>query len=199
MRLWTPCRGCTSSSLPQSTPGRKSSNLMIHSHLPVFIQFNFLLNQPSCFTPSSSLSLLSFKFTSTVCGDHLPSQTACTNTKSSNFPFINVVLLFMFQTLYSRHLCHCPLSTVVIHFRLPPELQKRLVSLLSSPVEQLQVLSSAVLRETLPLSGQELNYNQENIGQLNSHAAALLLSQVASDAYVVFSFIRIYFELYVGF
>lgn len=92
-----------------------------------------------------------------------------------------------------------PLSTVAIHFRLPPELQKRLVSLLSSPVEQLQVLSSAVLRETLPLSGQELNYNQENIGQLNSHAAALLLSQVGSDAYVVFGFIRIYFELYVGF
>lgn len=97
------------------------------------------------------------------------------------------------------HLCHRPLSTVVIHVRLPPELQKRLVSLLSSPVEQLQVLSSAVLRETLPLSGQELNYNQENISQLNSHAAALLLSQVGSDAYVVFGFIPIYFVWCVGF
>ncbi|CAB1452321.1 unnamed protein product [Pleuronectes platessa] len=57
----------------------------------------------------------------------------------------------------------------------------RLLSLLSSPVEQLQVLSSAVLRETLPLSGQELNYNEENI-QLNSHSAALLLSQAGSRA-----------------
>ncbi|CAN9505833.1 unnamed protein product [Ophioblennius macclurei] len=65
---------------------------------------------------------------------------------------------------------------------LPPELQKRLLSLLSSPVEQLQVLSSAVLRETLPLSGHELSYNQENISQLNSYAAALLLSQAKSKA-----------------
>uniref|UniRef100_A0A665TY42 Adaptor related protein complex 5 subunit zeta 1 n=1 Tax=Echeneis naucrates TaxID=173247 RepID=A0A665TY42_ECHNA len=56
---------------------------------------------------------------------------------------------------------------------LPAELQRRLFSLLSSPVEQLQVLSSAVLRETLPPSGKELNYT-ENIGQLNTHTAALL-------------------------
>lgn len=66
--------------------------------------------------------------------------------------------------------------------RLPAELQERVVSLLSSPAEPLQVLSSAVLRETLPLSGQELNYNQENISQLNTHAAALLLSQVCCNA-----------------
>ncbi|XP_041634490.1 AP-5 complex subunit zeta-1 isoform X2 [Cheilinus undulatus] len=63
---------------------------------------------------------------------------------------------------------------------LPPELQKRFISLLSSPAEQLQVLSSAVLRETLPPSGQEVNYNQENISQLNTHAASLLLSQAGS-------------------
>uniref|UniRef100_A0A665TXE2 Adaptor related protein complex 5 subunit zeta 1 n=1 Tax=Echeneis naucrates TaxID=173247 RepID=A0A665TXE2_ECHNA len=63
---------------------------------------------------------------------------------------------------------------------LPAELQRRLFSLLSSPVEQLQVLSSAVLRETLPPSGKELNYT-ENIGQLNTHTAALLLSQVCSN------------------
>lgn len=62
--------------------------------------------------------------------------------------------------------------------RLPLELQKKFVALLSSPAEQLQVLSAAVLRETLPLSGQEVNYIRENIGQLNSHAAGLLLSQV---------------------
>ncbi|KAF7651413.1 hypothetical protein LDENG_00111360, partial [Lucifuga dentata] len=60
---------------------------------------------------------------------------------------------------------------------LPSELQKRLESLLSSPVEQLQVLSSAVLRETLPPSGQEVNYNQDISSPLNSHSAALLLSQ----------------------
>nr|XP_020506979.1 AP-5 complex subunit zeta-1 isoform X1 [Labrus bergylta] len=65
---------------------------------------------------------------------------------------------------------------------LPPELQRRLASLLSSSAEQLQVLSSAVLRETLPLSGQEVNYNQENVVQLNSHAASLLLSQAQSRA-----------------
>ncbi|XP_061702022.1 AP-5 complex subunit zeta-1 isoform X2 [Syngnathoides biaculeatus] len=63
---------------------------------------------------------------------------------------------------------------------LPPELQKRLLSLLSSPVEQLQVLSSAVLRETLPHPGQAENYGQDSNSQLNSHTAALLLSQAAS-------------------
>ncbi|XP_024861819.1 AP-5 complex subunit zeta-1 isoform X1 [Kryptolebias marmoratus] len=65
---------------------------------------------------------------------------------------------------------------------LPAELQQRLVSLLSSPAEQLQVLSSAVLRETLPLSGEELNYIQENTSQLNTHATALLLSRAGSRA-----------------
>ncbi|RVE69236.1 hypothetical protein OJAV_G00075670 [Oryzias javanicus] len=58
---------------------------------------------------------------------------------------------------------------------LPSELQQNLVPLLSSPSEQLQVLSSAVLRETLPPCGEE-----KNIAQLNSHAAALLLSQAGS-------------------
>ncbi|XP_049416636.1 AP-5 complex subunit zeta-1 isoform X2 [Epinephelus fuscoguttatus] len=65
---------------------------------------------------------------------------------------------------------------------LPAELQKRLQLLLSSPAEQFQVLGSAVLRETLPPSGQHVNYSQENISQLNSHAAALLLSQAGSRA-----------------
>uniref|UniRef100_A0A1A7WP96 Adaptor-related protein complex 5, zeta 1 subunit n=2 Tax=Iconisemion striatum TaxID=60296 RepID=A0A1A7WP96_9TELE len=65
---------------------------------------------------------------------------------------------------------------------LPAELQQKLLSLLSSPAEQLQVLGSAVLRETLPLTGQELNYTQENLSQLNTHAAALLLSQAGSRA-----------------
>ncbi|XP_075941037.1 AP-5 complex subunit zeta-1 isoform X4 [Anarhichas minor] len=77
---------------------------------------------------------------------------------------------------------HLILSATKYTRTLPPELQKRLQSLLSSPAEQFQVLSSAVLRETLPLSGQEANYNQENFTQLNSHAAALLLSQAGSRA-----------------
>ncbi|XP_068574442.1 AP-5 complex subunit zeta-1 isoform X2 [Cebidichthys violaceus] len=77
---------------------------------------------------------------------------------------------------------HLILSATKYTRTLPPELQKRLQSLLSSPAEQFQVLSSAVLRETLPLSGQEVNYNQENFIQLNSHAAALLLSQAGSRA-----------------
>ncbi|XP_054463765.1 AP-5 complex subunit zeta-1 isoform X2 [Anoplopoma fimbria] len=77
---------------------------------------------------------------------------------------------------------HLILSATKYTRTLPPELQRRLQSLLSSPAEQFQVLSSVVLRETLPLSGQEVNYNQENFSQLNSHAAALLLSQVGSMA-----------------
>ncbi|XP_076608780.1 AP-5 complex subunit zeta-1 isoform X2 [Chaetodon auriga] len=86
------------------------------------------------------------------------------------------------ETFDSLQRLHLILSATKYTRTLPPELQKRVVSLLSSPAEHLQVLSSAVLRETLPLSGQELNYNQENISQLNSHAAALLLSQARSRA-----------------
>ncbi|XP_061604883.1 AP-5 complex subunit zeta-1 isoform X2 [Phyllopteryx taeniolatus] len=63
---------------------------------------------------------------------------------------------------------------------LPPELQKMLLSLLSSPLEQLQVLSSAVLRETLALGGQAENYGQDGNSHLSSHKAALLLSQAES-------------------
>ncbi|XP_061158958.1 AP-5 complex subunit zeta-1 isoform X2 [Syngnathus typhle] len=61
---------------------------------------------------------------------------------------------------------------------LPPELHKSLLWLLSSPVEQLQVLSSAVLRETLPLAAQAENYDQDGNSQLNTHAAAVLLAQL---------------------
>ncbi|XP_034394385.1 AP-5 complex subunit zeta-1 isoform X1 [Cyclopterus lumpus] len=77
---------------------------------------------------------------------------------------------------------HIILSATKYTRTLPPELHKRVKALLSSPAEQFQVLSSAVLRETLPPSGQELNYNQDNFLQLNSHAAALLLSQAGSRA-----------------
>nr|XP_057905218.1 AP-5 complex subunit zeta-1 isoform X1 [Doryrhamphus excisus] len=75
---------------------------------------------------------------------------------------------------------HLILSATKYTRTLPPDLQKRLKSLLSSPVEQLQVLSSAVLRETLPLAGEEANYIQDNNSQLNSHTAALLLAQAGS-------------------
>ncbi|XP_049600027.1 AP-5 complex subunit zeta-1 isoform X2 [Syngnathus scovelli] len=74
--------------------------------------------------------------------------------------------LIVFATKYTR--------------TLPPELHKSLVSLLSSPVEQLQVLSSAVLRETLPLVARTENYNQDGNSQLNTHAAAVLLAQAQS-------------------
>ncbi|XP_042360654.1 AP-5 complex subunit zeta-1 isoform X2 [Plectropomus leopardus] len=86
------------------------------------------------------------------------------------------------ETVDSLQRLHLILSATKYTRTLPPELQKRLQSLLSSPAEQFQALSSAVLRETLPLSGQDVNYNQENISQLNSHAAALLLSQAGSRA-----------------
>lgn len=88
---------------------------------------------------------------------------------------------FGHDTIDSLQRLHLILSATKYTRTLPSELQKRLLSLLlSSSVEQLQVLSSAVLRETLPPSGQELNYNQETSSQLNSHAAALLLSQTGS-------------------
>ncbi|TNN51765.1 AP-5 complex subunit zeta-1 [Liparis tanakae] len=77
---------------------------------------------------------------------------------------------------------HLILSATKYTRKLPPELHKRVKALLSSPTEQFQVLSSAVLRETVPPCGQEVNYNQDNVLQLNSHAAALLLSQAASRA-----------------
>ncbi|XP_042248377.1 AP-5 complex subunit zeta-1 isoform X1 [Thunnus maccoyii] len=86
------------------------------------------------------------------------------------------------ETVDSLQRLHLILSATKYTRTLPSELHKRLSSLLSSPSEQLQVLSSAVLRETLPLSGQELNYNQDNFSQLNSHAAALLLSQAGCRA-----------------
>ncbi|KAI3360088.1 hypothetical protein L3Q82_014410 [Scortum barcoo] len=86
------------------------------------------------------------------------------------------------ETVDSLQRLHLILSANKYTRTLPPELQKRVFSLLWSPAEHLQVLSSAVLRETLPLSGQELTYNQENNSQLNTHAAALLLSQAGSRA-----------------
>lgn len=96
---------------------------------------------------------------------------------------------------FSQSPPHSYVSPAVIDQRLPPELHKKILSLLSSPVEQFQVLSSAVLRETLPPSGQELHHNQENIS-LNDHAAALLLTQVSSNQYV-FALIPFYLDLYI--
>ncbi|XP_059204477.1 AP-5 complex subunit zeta-1 isoform X2 [Centropristis striata] len=86
------------------------------------------------------------------------------------------------ETVDSLQRLHLILSANKYTRTLPPELLKRVQSLLSSSAEQFQVLGSAVLRETVPLSGQEVNYNQENISQLNSHASALLLSQAGSRA-----------------
>uniref|UniRef100_A0A096MIH0 Adaptor related protein complex 5 subunit zeta 1 n=1 Tax=Poecilia formosa TaxID=48698 RepID=A0A096MIH0_POEFO len=89
-----------------------------------------------------------------------------------------------YETLDSLHRLHLILSANkyarTIKSKclwLPSDLQQRLLSLLSSPAEQFQVLSSALLRETPPSSGEELNNIQENISQLNTHAAGLLVSQ----------------------
>uniref|UniRef100_A0A7N6F5Z7 Adaptor related protein complex 5 subunit zeta 1 n=1 Tax=Anabas testudineus TaxID=64144 RepID=A0A7N6F5Z7_ANATE len=95
------------------------------------------------------------------------------------------------ETVDSLQRLHIILFATKFTRTLPVELQKRLLSLLSAPAEQIQVLSSAVLRETLPLSGQELNYNQENAAQLNSHAAALLLSRVRSNAFPLFNHVTL--------
>ncbi|XP_008283942.1 AP-5 complex subunit zeta-1 isoform X2 [Stegastes partitus] len=86
------------------------------------------------------------------------------------------------ETVDSLQRLHLILSATKYTRTLPSELRTRLLSLLSSPVEQLQVLSSAVLREMAPLSGEELNYIQENVGQLNSQTAALLLSKAGTRA-----------------
>ncbi|XP_064815220.1 AP-5 complex subunit zeta-1-like [Oncorhynchus masou masou] len=62
--------------------------------------------------------------------------------------------------------------------RLPVELHQRLLSLcVSSSVEQLTVLTSAVLRETLPPSGPGQIYTIHDHSPLPSHTAALMLSQ----------------------
>ncbi|XP_077590208.1 AP-5 complex subunit zeta-1 [Stigmatopora nigra] len=84
------------------------------------------------------------------------------------------------ETVDSLQRLHLILSATKYTRTLPPELQKKLATLLFSPVEQLQVLSSAVLRETLPFPDQAELYKQDSIDQINSHAAALLLSQAES-------------------
>ncbi|KAM4716735.1 AP-5 complex subunit zeta-1 isoform 2-T2 [Anableps anableps] len=86
------------------------------------------------------------------------------------------------ETLDSLQRLHLILCANKYARTLPSDLQQRLLLLLSSPSEQLQVLSSALLRETLPSSGEELNNIQENISQLNTHAAAVLVSQAGSRA-----------------
>ncbi|KAM6957856.1 AP-5 complex subunit zeta-1 [Aplochiton taeniatus] len=77
---------------------------------------------------------------------------------------------------------HLILTATKYTRRLPAELQKSLASLLrSSSVEQLQVLSSAVLRETLPPPGQGRNYSHlQDHSPLTNYGAALLVSQAES-------------------
>ncbi|XP_056144103.1 AP-5 complex subunit zeta-1 isoform X2 [Lampris incognitus] len=76
---------------------------------------------------------------------------------------------------------HLILSATKYTRMLPSELYRKLMSLLlSSSLEHLQVLISAVLKETLPPSGQELLCSQDTSILLNSHSAALLLSQIGS-------------------
>ncbi|XP_032443442.1 AP-5 complex subunit zeta-1 isoform X1 [Xiphophorus hellerii] len=84
------------------------------------------------------------------------------------------------ETVDSLQRLHLILSANKYARTLPSDLQQRLLLLLSSRSEQLQVLSSALLRETPPSSGEELNNIQENVSQLNTHAAALLVSQARS-------------------
>ncbi|XP_046894887.1 AP-5 complex subunit zeta-1 isoform X2 [Hypomesus transpacificus] len=87
------------------------------------------------------------------------------------------------ETIDSLQRLRLILSATKFSRILPDELQRHLASLLvSSSVEQMQVLSSAVLRETLPPSGQGQKYNLLDHSPLTSHAAGLLLSQAGSLA-----------------
>ncbi|XP_072299872.1 AP-5 complex subunit zeta-1 isoform X2 [Eucyclogobius newberryi] len=75
---------------------------------------------------------------------------------------------------------HLILTATKFTKRLPPELHNKIVSLISSPSEQFQLLGSAVLRETLPSSDQDMNYIQNHPYVKNSHGADLLLVQTSS-------------------
>ncbi|XP_034046756.1 AP-5 complex subunit zeta-1 isoform X2 [Thalassophryne amazonica] len=86
------------------------------------------------------------------------------------------------ETLDSLQRLRLILSASKFTRTLPTELQKRLLSLIHSSSEQLQVLSSAVLRETMFPSAQELNCDQDFDNQLNTHVAGLLLAQAGSKA-----------------
>uniref|UniRef100_A0A6Q2YW72 Adaptor related protein complex 5 subunit zeta 1 n=1 Tax=Esox lucius TaxID=8010 RepID=A0A6Q2YW72_ESOLU len=73
---------------------------------------------------------------------------------------------------------HLILASTKYTRRLPVELHRRLLSLcVSSSVEQMTVLTSAVLREALPPSGPGQIYTLQDYCPLNSHTAALVLSQ----------------------
>ncbi|XP_017309744.1 AP-5 complex subunit zeta-1 isoform X1 [Ictalurus punctatus] len=65
---------------------------------------------------------------------------------------------------------------------LPPDLVKKLQMLLRSPscLEQLQVLSSAILRETLPLSVHNLSTELGQDGRALGYVASVVLSQAGS-------------------
>ncbi|CAL1588810.1 unnamed protein product [Knipowitschia caucasica] len=75
---------------------------------------------------------------------------------------------------------HLILSATKFTRRLPPDLHKKISSLVSSPAEQFQILGSAVLRETLPPSDQDMTCIQNNPSVVNSHGAGLLLVQASS-------------------
>ncbi|XP_033826623.1 AP-5 complex subunit zeta-1 isoform X1 [Periophthalmus magnuspinnatus] len=74
---------------------------------------------------------------------------------------------------------HLILSATKFTRKLPLELHKKIFSLISSPSEQFQILGSSVLRETLPLSDQDVNYIQNNPSVLNSHVTGLLLAHAS--------------------
>lgn len=80
--------------------------------------------------------------------------------------FSNIVISF-----YNRYDCY---------LRLPPDLQKKLQTLLLSKThsEQVQVLFSSIIRGSLPLSFQELSTGLAPDIKSSSYVSHVILSQV---------------------
>lgn len=92
-------------------------------------------------------------------------------------------MLFCYYLYSEQSLQRMKLNTLPIFTaRLPPDLVKKLQMLLRSPtcVEHLQVLSSAILRESLPLSVHNLSTELSQDSRALGYLASVVLAQVLS-------------------
>lgn len=89
-------------------------------------------------------------------------------------------------------ICAIQFWFVMYVVRLPPDLKKKLQTLLLSKAhpEQVQVLFSSILRGSLPLSCQELSTGLAPDIKSSSYVAAVVLSQVKRNYVFLFACIR---------